>query len=160
MKSAQVPVKSQAVISSLRSGEIKSVLNPRSGFHPAQRDFTHIVNFTRPQDGFSCKKRLENRVSFCMVEMRRVELLSEGTSSGTSPGAGDCLHSLAQAETAILKSLVASLCMARSKLCALTFSTKRRSCPGRGPPGRNGSLLMQLQEQFCCCSLIYKVCPF
>ena len=137
MKSAQVPVKSQAVISSLRSGEIKTVLNPRSGFHPAQRDFTHTMNFTRPQDGFSCKKRLKNRVSFCMVEMRRVELLSEGTSSGTSPGAGDCLHSLAQAETAILKSSVASLCMARSKLCALTSATCRRPVRSRGPLRRN-----------------------
>ena len=76
-----------------------------------------------------------------VVEVRGVEPLSESTLTGTSPGADDYLHSLARAGTVTLGDLVASLCMARSKLCALTFTTRRRSIPGRGTPGRNGHCL-------------------
>ncbi len=43
-----------------------------------------------------------------MVEVRRVELLSEKTSSGTSPGADGYLHSLAPARAVTLRGLVAS----------------------------------------------------
>ena len=72
-----------------------------------------------------------------LVEMRGVEPLSENALTGTSPSAGGHLHSLAPAQADMLKGLVASLCMVRSKLCALMFTTSRRSVPGRGPPRQN-----------------------
>lgn len=65
-----------------------------------------------------------------MVEVRGVEPLSESTSSETSPGAGDYLNSLDQAQVAMLKVSVASLCVVRSKLCALTDAANRRRTPG------------------------------
>ena len=43
-----------------------------------------------------------------LVEARGVEPLSENTSTGTSPGAFDYLHSLAGTETETLTGLVAS----------------------------------------------------
>ena len=72
-----------------------------------------------------------------MVEVRRVELLSESTSSETSPGADGYLHSLARARAVTLRGLVASLYMVRAKLSARTFTTSRRPIPGRGPPRWN-----------------------
>ena len=90
----------------------------------------------------------------------RIELPSESISTGTSPGADGHLHSLARAQTVTLTGLVASLYMVRSKLCALTFTTNRRPVPSRGPPGRDGSLIKQREEQYYRCSLIYKGCPF
>ena len=72
-----------------------------------------------------------------MVEMRGVEPLSESASSGTSPGADGPLHSLVPAQAVMLGDLVASSCMARAKLSVRTFTTHRRSRPGRGPPGGN-----------------------
>ena len=72
-----------------------------------------------------------------MVEMAGVEPASESTLTGTSPGADGYLHSLASAGAVTLESLVASLCVARAKLSALTFTTNRRPIPGRGPPGWN-----------------------
>ena len=80
---------------------------------------------------------LLNFQGFLMVEMGGVEPPSESTLTGTSPGADGYLHSLARAGAITLSDLVASLCVARSKLCALTFTTDRRPVPGRGPPGRN-----------------------
>ena len=73
-----------------------------------------------------------------MVEMAGVEPASESTLTGTSPGADGYLHSLASAGAVTLESLVASLFMVRSKLCAHTCTTKRRPVPARGPSGRNG----------------------
>ena len=70
-----------------------------------------------------------------MVEMRRIELLSENTSASTSPGAYGYLHSLICAGAVTLTESVASLCMVRAKLNILTFTTNRRQKPGRGAPG-------------------------
>ena len=61
-----------------------------------------------------------------MVEMTGVEPVSESTSSETSPGADDDLHSLARAHTVMLQGLVASLCVTRAKLSVFTFTTHRR----------------------------------
>ena len=72
-----------------------------------------------------------------VVEPRGVEPLSESTLTETSPGADGHLHSLTQARAVTLRDLVASLCVVRSKLCALTFTTDRRPIPGRGTPGWN-----------------------
>ena len=72
-----------------------------------------------------------------MVEMGGVEPPSENALTGTSPGADGYLHSLAAAGAVTLRSSVASLCMARAKLCVLTFTTDRRPIPGRGIPGWN-----------------------
>ena len=76
-----------------------------------------------------------------LVEVGGVEPPSESTLTGTSPGADGYLHSLVLAGAVTLGDLVASLCMARSKLCALTFTTDRRSVPGRGTPGGNAHCL-------------------
>lgn len=72
-----------------------------------------------------------------MVEMGGVEPPSESTLTGTSPSAYGQLHSLPCAPAVRLAESVASLCVVRSKLCALTGTTDRRSVPGRGPPGGN-----------------------
>ena len=72
-----------------------------------------------------------------LVEMGGIEPPSESALTGTSPGADGYLHSLIPAQAVMLGDLVASLCMARSKLCARMFTTDRRPIPGRGPPGRN-----------------------
>ena len=72
-----------------------------------------------------------------LVEMAGVEPASESTLTGTSPGADGYLYSLASAGAVTLESSVASLFMVRSKLCARTCTTCRRSVPGRGPPGGN-----------------------
>ena len=76
-----------------------------------------------------------------MVEVGGVEPPSESALTETSPGADGYLHSLARAGAVTLGGLVASLCMVRSKLCARTVTTCRRSVPGRGPPGRNAHRL-------------------
>ena len=70
-----------------------------------------------------------------MVEMGGIEPPSESTLTETSPGADGHLHSLAPPQAVTLQGLVASLYMARSKLCVRTFTTCRRPIPGRGPPG-------------------------
>ena len=80
------------------------------------------------------KHRLQAVLLF-VVEMGRIELPSESASSGTSPGADGYLHSLVRAQAVMLADLVASLCVVRSKLCALTFTTSRRLVPDRGPSG-------------------------
>ena len=72
-----------------------------------------------------------------VVEARGVEPLSESVLTATSPGADGYLHSLVPARTVTLRDLVASLCVARSKLCALTFTTDRRPVPSRGTLRRN-----------------------
>ena len=92
-----------------------------------------------------------------MVEMRGVEPLSENALTGTSPSAGGHLHSLAPAQADMLKGLVASLCMVRSKLCALMFTTNRRPVPRPWSSEAERSLIKQREEQCYCCSLIYKV---
>ena len=69
-----------------------------------------------------------------MVEMGGIEPPSESTLTGTSPGADGRLHSLVPPQAVTLWDLVASLCVARSKLCALMFTTSRRQNRGRGPP--------------------------
>ena len=65
-----------------------------------------------------------------MVEPRGIEPLSEGNLERTSPGAVCYLHSLNPAGTNTLRESVASLCMARSKLCARTVSTQMTPEPG------------------------------
>ena len=72
-----------------------------------------------------------------LVEMGGVEPPSESTLTGTSPGADGHLYSLTCAQAVMLTGSVASLCVVRSKLCALTVTTDRRSAPGRGTPGGN-----------------------
>ena len=72
-----------------------------------------------------------------LVEMGGVEPPSESALTETSPGAEGHLHSLAHAQAFMLTGSVASLCMVRSKLCALTVTTDLRSAPGRGTPGGN-----------------------
>lgn len=70
-----------------------------------------------------------------MVEMGGIEPPSESILEETSPGADGRLLSLALTQTVMLQDLVASLFMAHSKLCALTFTTRRRSIPSRGTLG-------------------------
>ena len=94
-----------------------------------------------------------------MVEVRGVEPLSESILTGISPGADGRLHSLVRAGTVTLGDSVASLCMARSKLCALTFTTRRRSAPGPWYSREERSLIKQREELYRCCSLIYKRSP-
>ena len=91
-----------------------------------------------------------------MVEARRVELLSESPSTRTSPSADDRLNSLSQTWVVTLKRSVESSCVARSTLSVLTGTTISRPSPARGPSGADGRV-MQRREQFCCCSLIYKL---
>nr|DAY79703.1 MAG TPA: hypothetical protein [Caudoviricetes sp.] len=47
--------------------------------------------------------------------------------------------------------------MARAKLSVRTFTTHRRSTAGPWSSRRERSLIKQREEQFRCCSLIYKV---
>nr|DAO79110.1 MAG TPA: hypothetical protein [Caudoviricetes sp.] len=47
--------------------------------------------------------------------------------------------------------------MARAKLSVRTFTTHRRSAAGPWSSRRERSLFKQREEQFRCCSLIYKV---
>lgn len=88
-----------------------------------------------------------------------IEPPSESASAGTSPGAESPFYSLVRAWTLTLTESVASLCMVRSKLCALTFAANRRLASGPRPSRRRRSLLRQREEQSHCCSLIYN-CPF
>ena len=78
-----------------------------------------------------------NLVSSDVVEMGGVEPPSESTLTETSPGADGYLHSLVRAGAVTLTDLVASLYMADSKLCRLTFTTDRRPVPARGPSGQD-----------------------
>ena len=103
--------------------------------NPAQR-----VRFEKEkQHHRSIGRRLRRMTSWCcfdVVEARRVELLSENASKGTSPGADACFgipHPCFPRYRPNVKtaSRVASLCMARSKLCALTSASHRR--PASGP---------------------------
>ena len=94
-----------------------------------------------------------------VVEAGGIEPPSENASAGTSPGAESHLNSLAKAWTLTLRGSVASLCMVRSKLCALTFAANRRPAAGPRPSRRGRSLLRQREEQYLRCSLIYN-CPF
>ena len=73
--------------------------------------------------------------------MGGVEPPSESALTGTSPGADGYLDSLPRAGAVTLPGSVASLYMAYSKLCMLTFTTGRRPIPGRGPPGSDGRYL-------------------
>ena len=109
---------------------------------------------------FDSKKKTHpcGRVFF-LVEVGRVELPSESISTAASPGADGPLHSLVRAGAVTLGDLVASLCMARSKLCALTFTTRRRSAPGPWYSRGERSLIKQREELYRCCSLIYKRSP-
>lgn len=93
------------------------------------------------------------------MEPGGIEPPSESASAGTSPGAESPFYSLARAWTLTLAGPVASLCMVRSKLCALTFAADRRLASGPRPSRRRRSLLRQREEQSYCCSLIYN-CPF
>ena len=91
-----------------------------------------------------------------MVEAGGVEPPSENVSTGTSPGAVGHLHSLTQAWADTLRGLVASLFMVRSKLCALTCTTRRRPIPDRGPSRLDGRVKPR-RELRCRRSLIYKL---
>ena len=68
--------------------------------------------FSKAVCGISVVKRkitpVFTEVISYLVEAGRVELPSESTSTGTSPSAGDHLHSLTQAWVATLLSLVES----------------------------------------------------
>ena len=75
---------------------------------------------------------------FALVEAAGIEPASENPSTSLSPGAEGCQHSLTYQSTVKLICLVASLCMVRSKLCALTDATDPRLYPVRGPTGRDG----------------------
>ena len=86
--------------------------------------------------GRRLRRRMTSWCCFDVVEARRVELLSENASKGTSPGADACFgipHPCFPRHRPNVKtaSRVASLCMARSKLCALTSASHRR--PASGP---------------------------
>ena len=72
-------------------------------------------------------------VVIVLVEMGGVEPPSENALTGTSPGADGYLHSLVCAQAVMLTDSVASLFMVRSKLCALTGTTRRRPNRSRGP---------------------------
>jgi len=58
-----------------------------------------------------------------LVEAGGVEPPSENTSSGTSPGADDSLHSLTMTQTVMLHGLVASFVMPGAKLTPVTCTT-------------------------------------
>ena len=90
---------------------------------------------TYSNDGYFFRHKSLSKV--LLVEMGGVEPPSESTLTGTSPSAYGQLHSLPCAPAVRLTESVASLCVVRSKLCALTGTTDRRSVPGRGPPGGN-----------------------
>ena len=92
-----------------------------------------------------------------MVEAGGVEPPSENASSGTSPGAGGYLHSLAPARAATLWGLVASLFMVRAKLCVRTCTTHRRPVPDRGPSRQDGRIKPRRELRYYRRSLIYKV---
>ena len=89
--------------------------------------------------GSSDKKRIVVffYTTILLVEMGRVELPSESTLTGTSPGADGTLHSLILPHAVMLKDLVASWFMICAKLSIFTFTTRRCPIPGRGPPGRD-----------------------
>ena len=108
---------------------------------------------------FAKSRRERYAVRGDVVEAGGIEPPSENASFGTSPGAESHLISLTQAWTLTLKGSVASLCMVRSKLCALTFAANRRPAAGPRPSRRGRSLLRQREEQYLRCSLIYN-CPF
>jgi len=104
--------------------------------NPAQR-----VRFGKEKQhhrsiGRRLRRLMTSWCCFDVVEARRVELLSENASKGTSPGADACFgipHPCFPRYRPNVKtaSRVASLCMARSKLCALTSASHRR--PASGP---------------------------
>ena len=78
------------------------------------------------------------------MEARGVEPLSKNPSANLSPGADNYSGkaiSLVKKSTVILDNSVASLCMARSKLCVLTVSANRRLSPDRGTSGGDGYCL-------------------
>ena len=91
------------------------------------------------------------------MEAGGVEPPSENASSGTSPGAGGYLHSLAPARAATLWGLVASLFMVRAKLCVRTCTTHRRPVPDRGPSRQDGRIKPRRELRYYRRSLIYKV---
>ena len=103
--------------------------------NPAQR-----VRFGKEKQhhrsiGHRLRRRMTSWCCFDVVEARRVELLSENASKGTSPGADACFgipHPCFPRYRPNVKtaSRVASLCMARSKLCALTSASHRRPASG------------------------------
>ena len=90
---------------------------------------------TYSNDGYFFRHKSLSKV--LLVEMGGVEPPSESTLTGTSPGADGHLYSLTCAQAVMLTGSVASLCVVRSKLCALTGTTDRRSVSGRGPPEGN-----------------------
>ena len=90
---------------------------------------------TYSNDGYFFRHKSLSKV--LLVEMGGVEPPSESTLTGTSPSAYGQLHSLPCAPAVRLTESVASLCVVRSKLCALTGTTDRRSVSGRGPPEGN-----------------------
>ncbi len=94
-----------------------------------------------------------------LVEARGIEPLSENLSTGLSPSADDLQISPDGQAVVRLRSRVASLCMARSKLCALTDATDRRPVPARGPSGRDGQPYAATGRELLF-SVIFKVCRF
>jgi len=94
-----------------------------------------------------------------VVEPAGVEPASECALTGASPGAGSFKKFPYPTASAKTSGSVASLCMACSKLCALTFTTNRRPLPDRGTSEADDRVKPRL-EQFYCCSLIYKVAHF
>ena len=93
------------------------------------------TEFNSPDNSLPNTKAPPKARLLYLVEARRVELLSENASKGTSPGADACFGiapgSPPHRSTVKPVSRVASLCMVRSKLCALTSASDRR--PASGP---------------------------
>ena len=124
-----------ANFSAYAESEMKSVLHSAKWNFTAKQFHAALAAF-HPSEGRISLKKAAFRLLF-LVEMGGVEPPSESTLTGTSPGAGGHLYSLTRAQAVMLTGSVASLCVVRSKLCALTGTTDRRSVSGRGPPEGN-----------------------
>ena len=109
-----------------------------------------------------CSDQIE---SFTLVEAGRVELPSENTSTGTSPGADGYCGSLTlpvpfpDGKPSRRQVRSASSFMVRAKLNVRTFTTRRRPIPARGPSGSDGRVKPRRELRYRR-SLIYKVPVF
>lgn len=89
-----------------------------------------------------------------LVEAGRVELPSESSLTGTSPGAVCYLHSLIRPGADTLPDSVASLCVVRAKLTARTFSTQMTPEPDSWTFRGGWAGLIRQPEQTDSCQLI------
>ena len=111
------------------AGRVAALECPRHSIHSRSR--------STPRVGLTKSKKLPpyGESFSLLVEARGVEPLSENASKGTSPGA-DAYFGIAPVFLRHRSNVkpagrVASLCMVRSKLCALTSASDRR--PASGP---------------------------